>query len=260
MGVNAKTTQIYEALSIFNDEKNWNIASSKNIDLMDKFLKNKLFDTGIQKFDEIVKGIEPGTTIGIPGKSIGGKTALSIAIASTGLKQGFKVLHIDTDGDEVNSFHRYLSNLNNRSMVDVINGEGDFCNGLVIKRYNEVDLKLNNTFLLYERFTGVKTATPKKLSIFDVIKNEFEKIPFDIIVIDNSNIMELTEHRELVSFTKNKRITLINTINKRRDGNFNPHFFDIIIDIQNRNNNILDVELSYDNLKQKLTIEVPFGF
>lgn len=221
INVSAKTTQIYEALANFNDEKNWNIASAKNINLINKFNQFKRLDTGSNTIDSIIKGIEAGNVVGVLSPTNLGKTSLSIAIASMGIKQGYNIIHINTENSGELIAKKYISNFSNSE---------DNINKNLYLNYIKTKLNLVN-YKIDEKGTD----------LLSFIQNEYTAKPFDIMVIDHLDLFDLSiaDYKELIQFIKVKGIILIQPIQLYRDGErYNGMYQpDIIIKIKEKINN-----------------------
>lgn len=244
MNVSAKTTQIYEALSNFNDEKNWNIAAAKNINLINKFNHFKRLDTGSNTIDSVLQGIEPGDIVGVLSPTSLGKTSLSVAIASMGIKQGYNILHINAENSGGLIAKKYISNFSNSE---------DNINKNVYLNYIKTKLNLVN-YKIDEEGTDLTSF----------IQNEYEAKPFNIMVIDYLDLFNLSieDYKALILFIKEKGIILIQPIQLYRDGERYNWMYqtDIIIKIKEKINDktlICNIE---SKRSDKTTTTVLFDF
>lgn len=177
LGIEVKTSQLYEFFSKLNNEKNWNIAKSKNLTFANalNFTAPNFIPTGILDLDNDLGGGLPKGTLNIIRGYMGDMFATSLG--ANALRQGLKVLHVPLLSSERHVEEQYASNLSGilrRLYVEQ-------------RRLNKSSMEHLKELKPYESILKIIKNHEIKITVESLQKHcreYFNAFKFDMIVVD----------------------------------------------------------------------------
>jgi KaiC/GvpD/RAD55 family RecA-like ATPase len=209
IGVEVKTTQLYEFYSKLNDEPNWNIARAKGITFASVLTSNMplTIPTGITALDtDLSGGLPRGQLTSIVGPVNSGKSMFAVSLGANAIRAGYKVLHVNLEGLEEETITRYTSNLSGVPLKDLMLKRLSFAQSSRLEAIGtELDLLRIENMLSF------------RVTVEDVIAKAREigkTFKYDLLVIDYSQLLDSTTepghsektqayvHRALAAFAR----------------------------------------------------------
>lgn len=114
MGVEVKSTQLYELYSKLSGEKNWNVAKSKKVEFHNLVASpNSPVKIGFPELEEMMGGgLVPVKTYNFYAGTNMGKTSMLVSMGCGVLRNSNeKVLHLNLDGNIIDIVVKYAANL-----------------------------------------------------------------------------------------------------------------------------------------------------
>jgi hypothetical protein len=186
LGIEVKTTLLYEMYSKIIGEKSYNVALSKGLNFLKHFIKTNEIATGVKYLNLPPEGI---TSI-FSGDNVG-KTSMCVNIGANALKAtddkgqniGLKVLHVNTGGSVNKLIEKYLSNITQFSYEDILKGN---LNKDEIIQFEKTQ---DNCFDRL-RIINVSDFSLTIEELDNRISDVFKTFKFDVLIIDLPQLLD----------------------------------------------------------------------
>ena len=180
-------------------------------------MNSRKVPTGIKELDiDLVGGLprENLTTI-LAGTNVG-KSLFCISLAANalravdenGLNRGFKVLHINLEGQRDEAAKRYASNLAQIPSGDLIRGSFDEPGR---RRFEEAIVNYGEDRLKIRNMLGFGVTIE---DVYSYVKEEFKNFRFDVLVVDYGQLLDTKVKTEGHRFTMGKVFRGLDSISK----------------------------------------------
>ncbi len=180
-------------------------------------LNSRKIPTGVKELDiDLVGGLpRENLTVVLAGTNVG-KSLFCISLACNALKavdengqdKGFKVLHINLEGQRDEAAKRYAANLAQIGYGELIKGSFD---DAARKRFEEVILKYDENRLKIRNMLGFG-ATIEDLVAY--VKEEYKNFKFDMLVVDYGQLLDSKVKSEGYRFTMSRVFRGLDSISK----------------------------------------------
>lgn len=180
-------------------------------------LNSRKIPTGIKELDiDLVGGLpRENLTVILAGTNVG-KSLFSISLACNALRavdesgqnKGFKVLHINLEGQRDEAAKRYAANLAQIGYGDLIRGSFDDHGR---RRFEETIVNYGEERLKIRNMLGFGVTIE---DVYSYVKEEYKNFRFDVLVIDYGQLLDSKTKTEGYRFTMGKVFRGLDSISK----------------------------------------------